>query len=146
MSNHLRLVAATAAICAALAPAAATAQYGGRTFNTTLTARAEVPGPGDRTATGSARVTINPGQRQVCYRLTERGIARPSAAHIHRGRAGVAGPVVLTLRTPNRGTSNGCVRVSRDFARNILNNPRRFYVNIHSPRFPNGAIRGQLSR
>jgi hypothetical protein len=28
----------------------------------------------------------------------------------------------------------------------ILNNPDSFYVNVHNPEYPAGAVRGQLSR
>ncbi|MBA3667030.1 MAG: CHRD domain-containing protein [Sphingomonas sp.] len=45
-------------------------------LDATLTGTAEVPGPGDSDATGSALVTVNSGQAQLCYKL--------SVQHRHR--------------------------------------------------------------
>ncbi len=143
MSKSLSL-AIVAVAGASLIAMPAAAALNARTFTADLTGRAEVPGPGDRNASGHARITINLKSRQLCYRLNENGIRRPTMAHVHRGRAGKTGPPVVTLRTPTRGSVNACTRVSRSLARDIVDHPRAFYVNIHSPRFPDGAIRGQL--
>jgi CHRD domain len=35
---------------------------------------------------------------------------------------------------------------SRAALRRILRNPKGYYVNIHTASFPDGAVRGQLSR
>jgi hypothetical protein len=118
----------------------------GRTLYATLRGQSEVPGPGKNDARGSATVTVNNGSNRVCYTVRVRNLPRPTMAHIHRGAVGVAGPPVVTLRTPVTGLSNGCARVPRALARDIFVSPRRFYVNVHSRAFPDGAIRGQLTR
>ena len=143
MSNKLILLAAT--LAAAIATPAA-AQYGGRTFTANLRANAEVPGPGKADARGMATVRVNPGLNRICYTVDSQNIPRATMAHIHAGRAGVAGPPVVTLNVSRRGDGNGCVRVSRRLARDIAERPRAFYVNVHSQAFPDGAIRGQLRR
>lgn len=119
---------------------------GGRPLSAGLTGAAEVPGPGDTDGGGSATVRVNPGQTQVCYTLTVTGIDAATVAHIHRGATGVAGPPVVTLDAPADGSSEGCATVSRDVAREIVQNPGGFYVNVHNAAFPNGAVRGQLGR
>lgn len=119
---------------------------GGRPLSASLTGAAEVPGPGDTDGGGSATVRVNPGQTQVCYTLTVTGIDAATVAHIHRGATGVAGPPVVTLDAPANGSSEGCATVSRDVAREIVQNPGGFYVNVHNAAFPNGAVRGQLGR
>jgi hypothetical protein len=144
MSNLPRFAVAAAAAGASLVAMPAAAAPNVRTFNTDLTGRNQQPGPGDPNARGHARITVNLNSRQVCTRLTETGIARPTAAHIHSGRAGTSGPPVVTLVTPTGGSSKACTKVSRALARDILDHPRAFYVNVHSKRFPDGAIRGQL--
>lgn len=120
---------------------------GGRPFTTHLTGAAEVPGPGDPDGSGQAALTINPGQRTVCYRLTVEGIEPATAAHIHRGTADQAGPVVVTLGAPTDGSSDGCVEdVDRELLQDILSNPSGYYVNVHNATHPAGALRGQLGR
>lgn len=119
---------------------------GGRPLSANLTGAAEVPGPGDTDGGGSATVRVNPGQMQVCYTLTVTGIDAATAAHIHRGATGVAGPVAVPLEAPADGSSEACATVTRDLAQEIIRNPAGFYVNVHNAAFPNGAVRGQLGR
>jgi hypothetical protein len=69
-----------------------------------------------------------------------------TAAHIHEGSSTEAGPVVVTLTAPTRGSSNGCVAIERELAQRILRSPTNFYVNVHNEPFPKGAVRGQLGK
>ena len=140
--RHLAAFAASAALIAG----AATAADGGRKLQTTLTGAAEVPGPGDPDGSGTAQITVNPGQKQVCYKLRVSNIASASAAHIHEAAPTAAGPVVVTLGAPTTGTSSGCVTVTRELALEILKRPADYYVNVHNAAFPAGAVRGQLAK
>lgn len=119
---------------------------GGRPLSATLTGAAEIPGPGDPDGAGTAQVWVNPGQGEVCFVLSVSNIAPATAAHIHVGAAGVAGPVVRGLTPPTSGFSSGCVSVDRDLAQAIIHNPSDYYVNVHNAAFPMGAVRGQLSK
>jgi hypothetical protein len=115
-----------------------------RTFHVTLTGEAETPS-GDPVATGTATLRVTAGKGKVCYQLSAKNLPRASAAHIHKGKAGVAGNVVVPLKTPNAaGKSSGCAKASKALVRSIIKSPRAFYVNIHTAEFPAGAIRGQL--
>ncbi len=100
----------------------------------------EVPGPGDPDGFGLADVWVERGE--VCWRITARSVAPISAAHIHAGPAGVAGPVVVPLEPYN----GGCADTTNRLARFIRQHPGDFYVNLHNAEFPAGAIRGQLRR
>jgi hypothetical protein len=131
---------------AALLSAPALSEDGGRKFDTTLTGAAEVPGPGDADGGGSANLTINPGQGQVCYTLSVSDIDPATMAHIHKAAVGVAGPVVVALRAPTNGSSKACATVGRPLALDILKSPADYYVNVHNQPFPSGAIRGQLAK
>ncbi len=117
---------------------------GGRKFTTTLTGAAEVPGPGDPDGSGTAQVTVNPGQSRVCYELEVTGIAPATLAHIHIGSSTQAGPISVTLEAPTDGDSSGCVTITRSLADAIRKAPQAYYVNVHNADFPAGAIRGQL--
>ena len=123
------------------------ASDGGRKLQTSLSGAAEVPGPGDTDGRGTAQITVNPGQKQVCYKLRVSNIALATMAHIHEAAPTAAGPVVVTLRAPNAtGMSSGCVTVTRKLALEILKDPADYYVNVHNAAFPGGAVRGQLAK
>jgi CHRD domain-containing protein len=137
---------AVAAIALALL-AATPAFAGGRPFSTTLSGPNEVPA-GDPDAAGSATVWVNAGTGTVCYRWSVNNAETPIfAAHIHRGLAGVAGPVVLPLPPTGPSSGVGCtLGVDRGLALDIIRHPWNFYVNTHNGLFPAGVARGQLSR
>lgn len=111
-----------------------------------LSGAQEVPGPGDLDGRGRAEITIVDATDNVCFDPKVRAIAPATAAHIHRGRMGVAGPPVVPLSPPIDGERDGCVATSGALADEIKANPSDFHVNIHSAEFPNGAVRGQLRR
>ncbi len=105
-----------------------------------------MPRPGDPDGTGTARVTLNRGQSEICFALTVANIAPATAAHIHEAPAGTAGPVVVGLTAPTSGTSQGCRTVDRELIDDILKDPSQYYVNVHNAPYPAGAVRGQLSK
>jgi len=105
-----------------------------------------VPGPGDPDGSGSAEITIVDRTDNLCYEVTVRNIAPATAAHIHRGAPGRAGPPVVTLDAPTDGESNACLSVASELVDEIEANPGNFYINVHNAAYPNGAVRGQLAR
>jgi hypothetical protein len=110
-----------------------------------LTGAAEVPGPGDPDGSGSARITLHVDQAQICYELSVTAIDPATAAHIHVGTAGQAGPVVVDLAPPTSGESFGCTDVDQALVTAILQSPENYYVDVHNAPYPAGAVRGQLS-
>ncbi len=122
--------------------------HGGRPLTAILTGAAEVPGPGDPDGTGSAVITLNQGQGEVCWEISVSDITLPAiAAHIHVAPAGVAGPVVVPLSAPDAsGISSGCASADPDLIKAIRQDPAAYYVNVHTTDFPTGAVRGQLSK
>jgi CHRD domain len=103
---------------------------------------------GDLDGRGGFTGLIDDGQ--VCFGITVEDIDAPVAAHIHRGKPHENGPIVVTLTAPTSGdpgASSGCVPPdggNTDVLREIAKHSRRFYVNVHTGDFPNGAVRGQL--
>ena len=107
-------------------------------------AGANEPAGGDPDGAGLARVEINDTTNTVCTDLEVRMISPATAAHIHRGAAGVDGPPVITLDVPDDDDSDDCDDVQDALVDEIRNNPGGFYVNVHTADHPDGAIRGQV--
>lgn len=128
-----------------IAPAATFAD-GGKEFETRLTGAAEIPGPGDPDGRGKVELEFAKNFSRVCYTLQVWGIAPATAAHIHLGAVGAAGPVVVGLIAPTNGKSKGCVTIDPDLGRGIVENHTAYYVNVHNADYPAGALRGQLRK
>jgi hypothetical protein len=104
----------------------------------------EKPDPGDPNGTGTARITTNAAKGRVCYRISLKRVGTVGAGHIHTGKAGTAGDIaVLLFKTPTK-RPRGCVKAKKSLIRKIERNPSRYYVNVHTAKFPGGAVRGQL--
>ena len=112
------------------------------TLEASLSGEKEVPGLGDPNGRGDADVKVY--KAKVCYELEVERIKPATAAHIHRGGPSVAGPIVVELKAPTDGSSEGCKAISRQLSKNLRDNPSRYYVNVHNNPYPDGAIRGQL--
>jgi len=139
--RHLLLAGATLLI----AGCATGPQNPASFLQVSMTGIQEVPGPGAPRGNGTAEVRVNPGSGEVCWNVYARDIGSATAAHIHRGEAGIAGPVVVPLTTPDAaGHSQGCATVDSNLAREIAYQGHAFYLNVHDADHPQGAIRGQL--
>jgi len=114
-----------------------------KTFTTDLNGFEEAPGPGDPDGSGVARVTVDTATGRICYVIRVANIAPATAAHIHEAPPGQAGPVRQGLIAPTRGRSAGCV-TNYQLAGEIAADPGDYYVNVHNPMYPGGAVRGQL--
>ena len=126
---------------------------GGRPFSTTLTGEAEVTAAGvpnqcDLDGEGTAHITLNQGEGEVCFEINVSGITLPAiGAHIHVGASTTTGPVVVGLTPPDAdGSSSGCVSADPELIKAIRQNPEAYYVNVHTTDYPAGAVRGQLGK
>jgi hypothetical protein len=109
-----------------------------------LTGEKEVPGPGDPDGWGEADVKVY--KAKVCYELEVKRIKPATAAHIHEGGPNVAGDIVVELKAPTDGSSEGCKAISKQLSKQLREHPSHYYVNVHNAPYPDGAIRGQLHR
>lgn len=91
---------------------------------------------------GTASLTIRIGLARLCHTLTVSGLTNVTAAHIHLVSTGA---IVVPLTTPATGTSSGCATVEKSLLQQIVRNPGAYYVNVHTPTFPNGQVQGTLS-
>jgi hypothetical protein len=117
-------------------------------LRSTLGIRAEVPrpnAPAGAAGVFTAKVTEKQGKATLRWTLTFRRLSGAAvAAHIHRGRPGVAGPVVVALCGPCRNGQNGRRVVNDEVADAISRGGH--YVNVHTAKNSAGEIRGQLRR
>ena len=121
-----------------------TATKGGVKLTASLNGTSQTP-PGDLDGSGQATFRTLPGLGQICYSITVKNIMLPAtAAHIHLTSNG---NIVVPLTAPDAsGKASGCANTTRALVRAILTNPAGYYVNVHTTDFPNGAIRGTLTR
>jgi hypothetical protein len=145
----------TLALCALAAVALAIPALSLAGNNTTelqakLTGKAEVPGPGSPNGKAEINVFAKPTQEKLCYDFEVKKLDEMTAGHIHKGDSETAGPVKVTLfedETGLAGTGSyeGCVKnVKAKLLKKIAAAPEKFYVNLHTLDYPDGAIRGQL--
>ena len=140
------VVLAVAGFLGALAIAAPQQETHKLTAN--LKARFEVPRPqgvpvgATGRFTGTAVEQAN-NRARVTWRLTYSNLSgRAQAAHIHAGRVGRAGNVVVALCGPCRTGQRGTTMISHAQLRAIR--AGRTYVNVHTRRNAAGEIRGQV--
>ncbi len=79
------------------------------------------------------------------YFLAVANVDAPSAAHIHAGTADQNRPIAIGFDAQfEGGIAVGSVAVDEEIEAAILARPEDYYLNVHSPDYPNGAVRGQL--
>ncbi|GAA2229093.1 hypothetical protein GCM10010232_14120 [Streptomyces amakusaensis] len=100
---------------------------------------------------GHAVTFLRPRGTTVDYSLAWLNVQSPSLGHIHRGEFGKNGEVVFNFF--DRPVPDGVFAVSgeltgqsRDAVKRVREAPGNYYSNIHTPEFPDGAVRGQLFR
>jgi len=142
------LVAATAATLTLTGLALATPQKDTYNLTANLKARFEVPKPiGVRTGavglfTGKLVEREN-DQARLTWRLTFSKLSgRADAAHIHTGKPGTAGGVMLALCGPCRNGQRGAATITHAQLRTIRAGGT--YVNAHTAKNAAGEIRGQV--
>ena len=124
---------------------------------TNMTGAKEVP-PVNTMATGTASFVNN--QTVIDYDLSVSDLYNATAAHIHQGKVGANGPIVVTLyktSDPSPGLFGG---YSGNITSSMLEGPLKgkqlaalvdllgngqAYVNVHTIKYKNGEIRDQVT-
>ena len=117
------------------------------TISTTMTSRQEVPRPKGnvRRATGTFTGVLGKlgPTGTIAWRLRfSKLTGKAIAAHIHVGRIGKAGPVVVALCGPCRNGQRGTANLNAATLAALA--AGRGYVNVHTTKNPGGEIRGQI--
>jgi hypothetical protein len=136
----IALVISALALVAVLAANAASART--VKFEVTLKGTNEKPAAAASNR-GRVELTLNTTTGKVCwdFKLTKID-GKPTQPHIHKGKAGVSGNVVVPLGANYK--RQGCTTAAKSLVRSIAGHPGAYYVNVHNAKHPLGALRGQL--
>jgi hypothetical protein len=111
-----------------------------------LTPGAAVPKPvGAANAKGSfsGAYVENTKGAKLTWKLSFSGLTGPAmAAHIHKGKPGVAGPVTVPLCGPCTSGKAGSAQISKAVIASL--EAGNAYVNVHTAKNPGGEVRGQV--
>jgi hypothetical protein len=111
-------------------------------YEVDLKGSAEVP-PSDSSGTGKADVTFDTDSKKLSWETTYSGLSgEPTAAHFH-GPAEPgknAGPVVDISGNVKQGSADLTAEQAADLQAG------KWYLNIHTEKYPDGEIRGQVAK
>jgi hypothetical protein len=100
---------------------------------------------------GHAVGFVRPKGDRLGYSLAWVGISAPTKGHLHQGKFGTNGDIkvdLLNVPVPANifAISGSAQNVDPALIKQIRDEPKGFYLNIHTAEFPGGAVRGQLFR
>ncbi|MDH4334443.1 MAG: CHRD domain-containing protein, partial [Chloroflexota bacterium] len=125
-----------------------------------LSGSSVLPDGGDPVAAGWVELDIEAASGTLCVWWAVTGLDDATVADVHAGAADAVGDAVLVLPLPTAnpgepppdggaGTDPGVepCQTGLDAAvlQAIADDPASFYVDVHTPAYPGGAVRGQLS-
>ena len=115
-------------------------------------------------STGTAKFLVNENNSQISYWINVTGIKKINQAHVHNGTTGQDGDIVVSLLSNSKSAKGNATPPKIGFNGNITKGDLRgpmqgkdisdlitlmgngsAYVNIHTDKYPKGAIRGQIS-
>jgi hypothetical protein len=109
----------------------------------TLNVAQETPAATGAKSDASGKFTGTLTGTKLKWTLTYAHLTGPAtAAHIHGGKKGVAGPVLIALCGPCRSGVSGQSNLTPAQAKQLRNGGT--YVNVHTAKNPGGEIRGQI--
>ena len=113
---------------------------------------------------GTAKFLVNENNSQISYWINVTGIKKINQAHVHNGTRGQDGDIVVSLLSNSKSAKGNATPPMIGFNGNITKGDLRgpmqgkdisdlitlmgngsAYVNIHTDKYPKGAIRGQIS-
>jgi len=115
-------------------------------------------------STGTAMFLVNENNSQISYWINVTGIKKINQAHVHNGTTGQDGDIVVSLLSNSKSAKGNATPPKIGFNGNITKGDLRgpmqgkdipdlitlmgngsAYVNIHTDKYPKGAIRGEIS-
>jgi hypothetical protein len=100
---------------------------------------------GAKTGSATGKFVLDTKKNTLCYSVMTMGLKSITEAHIHAGAKGVDGSDVVGL-TPAKFNAKAatCVTVAPKVLADIAMNPDMYYLNVHTAKYADGAVRGQL--
>jgi hypothetical protein len=100
---------------------------------------------GAKTGSATGKFVLDTKKNTLCYSVKTMGLKGITEAHIHAGAMGVDGSDVVGL-TPAKFNAKAatCIKVAPKVLADIAMNPSMYYFNVHTAKYPDGAVRGQL--
>jgi len=115
------------------------------TVSAKLTPSQETPKPKASKGAGTFAGTLTAAGK-LSYTLTFKGLTGPPiAAHLHMGKPGTSGPIVVPLCTSTK-TCTSPIKGTKKLTKSFITTMRKgdSYVNVHTAKNPGGEIRGLL--
>jgi Cu/Zn superoxide dismutase len=129
---------------AALAIAAVSSARSSVAVTAKLSAAQEIPKQTVKNTKAHGAFTATLTGRKLKWKLTFAGLTgAATAAHIHAGAMGKAGPVIVALCGPCKSGASGTATISAAVLNKI--DKHLAYVNVHTAKNPAGEIRGQVA-
>lgn len=119
----------------------------------------EVVPPATTSATGEATFELSKNGKKLSYKITVKDIENVTAAHIHMGKMGEAGPPLAPIKMKaKKGKFSGTLAKGTITAKELMGSLKgktvndlvaeieagNTYVNVHTAKYPDGEIRGQI--
>jgi hypothetical protein len=112
-------------------------------FTATMNAGQETPHPKGPMAGASGKFTATVTGTKIAWKLTFSHLTgAATAAHIHAGKKGVAGAVLVPLCGPCTSGQAGTATLTSAQLTQLKSGTT--YVNVHTAKNPGGEIRGQI--
>jgi hypothetical protein len=112
-------------------------------FKANLDTRQEVPKETGASIRAGGSFTATVTGTKMTWKLTfDHLTGAATAAHVHAGAKGKAGPVIVALCGPCKSPASGSARVTAAIAKTL--DDGKAYVNVHTVKNPGGEIRGQV--
>lgn len=144
MRRHLLMYATTGLALLSLATLGSPAFADMMNFKATLNAASGVP-PTDSKGTGEAKIAFDTASKELTWSVTFAGLSGDAtAAHFHgpADATATAGPVVPIpgVASPMEGKATLTDAQAADLQAG------KWYVNVHTAKYPDGEIRGQVTK
>ena len=141
----LAIVAIASVLVVASLASANHAKKPSATFVAVLNSGQEIPHPTGTKVGASGKFTATLSGTTLTWKLTFGHLTGPAtAAHVHSGVKGKAGPVLIPLCGPCTSPASGTATVTSAQASDMA--AGKDYVNVHTTKNANGEIRGQIKK